>query len=156
MAPCGWGALWRRLQWHALAVLSVVLVTSMASGQVTHTKIIGNDRGGLIGARVIEVAQLNAENRRIELRGRICYSSCTLYLGADDLCIMPETIFGFHGPSRYGAPLAVAQFEHWSHVMAQHYNAPLRAWFLRDARHDTNGIRRIRGEKLIALGYPAC
>lgn len=156
MAPSGWAPLWRRWENLILGCLSVLCVAGMANGQTAPAKIIGDDRGGLIGARVIEIAQINAQNHRIELRGRICYSSCTLYLGADDLCIMPDTIFGFHGPSRHGAPLAASQFEHWSQVMANHYNAPLRDWFLRDARHQIDQIRRIRGAQLIALGYPAC
>lgn len=154
MGKSGWmGARWGRYVRCVVAGLSVGLVTGAAQGQ---TVVIGNDRGGLIGARVIEVAQLNAQNRRVELRGRVCYSSCTLYLGADDLCISPHTTFGFHGPSRNGRPLQDRQFEHWSNVMARHYTPPLRDWFLRDARHQIGRIRRVSGARLIAMGYPPC
>ena len=152
MSPSGWiKALWR-----LVAVTLVLFGATCAAGQTIDVKVIGNDRGGLIGARVIEVAELNAHHRRVELRGRICYSSCTLYLGARDLCISPQTVFGFHGPSRHGAALDTGQFEHWSAVMARHYKPPLRNWFLGTARHQINRISRISGAQLIALGYPAC
>ncbi|MBE0412426.1 hypothetical protein [Yoonia sp.] len=153
MAPLCWGA----QPWLRRGVVGLILwmMAGLAQGQ-TMPFVVANDRGGLIGARVIEVAQLNAQHRRVELRGRFCYSSCTLYLGVENLCISPDTIFGFHGPSRHGAALDRAQFEHWSQTMAQHYAAPLRDWFLRDARYQIKGIHRISGAKLIALGYPAC
>lgn len=156
MAPLAWTASWARKLQYTLCGFCIMIVANTGFAQALPAKIIGNDRGGLIGARVIEIAQINSYNRRIELRGKICYSSCTLYLGVDNLCLDPETIFGFHGPSRRGTRLAGAEFEHWSHVMAQHYNAPLREWFMRDARHTTGRIQRIRGAQLIALGYPAC
>lgn len=127
-----------------------------AQAQNTAPLVVQNDRGGLIGARALEISQLNARNIRVELRGRICYSSCTLYLGANDVCLREETIFGFHGPSQRGTALPQERFEHWSNVMAAHYNAPLREWFLSEARHRLSGHYRISGASLIALGYPAC
>ena len=153
MSPFGWT---KTLWWRSIAVTVVLACATVAGGQTIDVKVIGNDRGGLIGARAIEVAELNTHHRRVELRGRVCYSSCTLYLGAQDLCISPQTVFGFHGPSRYGAPLDAGQFEHWSGVMARHYIPPLRNWFLDTARHRINQISRISGAQLIALGYPAC
>ena len=118
--------------------------------------VVQNDRGGFIGARAVEIAKLNAEDIKVELRGDVCYSSCTMYLGADNLCISPATVFGFHGPSRRGGTLPAQLFDHWSGVMAQHYHPALRDWFMRKARHRTSGYYRISGEQLIAMGYPAC
>ncbi|PUB12118.1 hypothetical protein [Yoonia sediminilitoris] len=126
------------------------------SAQPAAIKVVQNDRGGLIGARAMEIADLNAKRTRIELRGRFCYSSCTMYLGAENLCVSGYTIFGFHGPSRNGRARRARQFEHWTAVMAQHYNPPLRQWFMRDARHRIAGYYRITGEQLIQMGYPAC
>ena len=133
-----------------------VLVMLAGTGALADPLIVQNDRGGAIGERVIAVRQANAQHRRIELRGRICYSSCTLYLGADDLCISAQTTFGFHGPSRHGRALPQEEFEHWSQVMAAQYSAPLRDWFLKTARHRINGYYRLTGAQLIAMGYAAC
>ncbi|MFQ1699087.1 hypothetical protein ACJ5NV_00695 [Loktanella agnita] len=119
-------------------------------------QVIGNDRGGFIGSRAIEITELNRTGTRVELRGRVCYSACTLYLGADDLCISAGTTFGFHGPSQHGQPLPPRQFEHWSQVMASHYNPALRRWFMAQARHRISGYYRFKGTELIAMGYPAC
>lgn len=135
-----------------LVGLCLLAQTAMAEGIL----IIGNDRGGYVGQRAQEISDLNDSATRVELRGRICLSSCTLYLGVHDLCISPRTVFGFHGPSRHGAPLPPSEFEHWSQVMATHYAAPLRAWFLSDARFEIDNYHRITGKNLIALGYPSC
>ena len=134
----------------------VVAAPEWPQAEDRNIKIVGNDRGGYIGARAIEVAELNASGTRIELRGDVCLSSCTMYLGVDDMCLLPGTIFGFHGPSRHGRALPQAQFEHWSQIMAQHYHPALQTWFLQDARHATSGYKRISGRQLISIGYPAC
>lgn len=138
-------------------VLLVALgVCSAAQAQDAQIMIVQNDRGGSIAERVIAVRQANEHRTRIELRGRVCYSSCTLYLGADRLCINPDTVFGFHGPSRHGRALPDKEFEHWSRLMAAQYRAPLRDWFLQTARHRITGYYRLSGAQLIAMGYPGC
>jgi hypothetical protein len=127
-----------------------------AVAQKHATFVIHNDRGGPIGERLLVITHANTNHTRIELRGRICYSSCTLYLGADDLCISPDTIFGFHGPSRHGRALPPNEFEHWSQLMAAQYRTPLRIWFLNSARHRITGYHRLTGTQLIEIGYPSC
>lgn len=139
-----------------LVTLLMIFAPLKGSAQPMAVKVVHNDRGGLIGARAIEIADLNATQTRVELRGRFCYSSCTMYLGVENLCVSADTVFGFHGPSHYGRALPERQFEHWTALMAQHYRAPLRQWFIRDARHRIAGYYRIRGEQLINMGYPAC
>lgn len=142
---------------HALLAALLLAVSAVQSAaDPTAIRVIQNDRGGYIGARAVEIAAINAEHTRVELRGSICYSSCTMFLGVDDVCVSPNTSFGFHGPSRHGRALPASEFDHWSHVMADHYNAALKDWFLREARHVTSGYKRISGAQLIALGYPAC
>ena len=121
-----------------------------------NVRIIGNDRGGYIGARAREIAAMNASETRVELRGRICLSACTMYLGVGNICVDPRTTFGFHGPSRHGTALGQDEFHHWSRVMANHYNPPLRTWFWETARHRIAGYYRMTGSQLIRLGYPAC
>lgn len=118
--------------------------------------IVGNDRGGVIGTRAQEVMQLKAENRRVEIRGGICLSSCTMYLGAGNVCVSPETRFGFHGPSYYGQPLLPVHFDYWSEVLASHYPPAVRQWFLDRARHTTNGYHTVLGKELIRHGVAAC
>lgn len=142
------------------SVLTVALLLTAAPGvsfaQVTPVKVIGNDRGGYIGARALEIEGLNATRTRVEVRGRICYSSCTMYLGVHNVCVSADTTFGFHGPSRFGSALPARQFEHWSTVMAQHFAPGLRHWFMREARYRIDGYYRISGAQLVGMGYPAC
>lgn len=144
----------RRTLWAALCLVALVPVAAQA--QQGNRVIVGNDRGGLIGVRAAEIRQIRALGQSVEIRGNICYSTCTMYLAAENLCVDPRTTFGFHGPSRYGAPLPPDQFEMWSEVIARHYNAPLRDWFMRDARYARNDILRISGSQIIRLGYASC
>lgn len=118
--------------------------------------VIRNDRGGRVGVRAKEVAALRSSGRRVELRGRVCLSSCTMYLGLKGTCVEPSTVFGFHGPSYYGRALSKRDFEHWSHVIAAHYPAQLSAWYLRDGRHRRSGYHRIKGQTLIGMGIARC
>jgi hypothetical protein len=118
--------------------------------------VVGNDRGGPVAQRADEIARLRAYRIRVEIRGNICYSACTMYLGAGDVCVSPSTSFGFHGPSAWGQPLDPDQFEHWSRVMARFYNEPLRQWFMSDARYRQANLYRVSGSEIINLGYASC
>jgi hypothetical protein len=136
------------------AVLGCLLLGSAAASQ--QTIIIENDIGGFVGSRATEVDRINASGSRVEIRGDICLSSCTMYLGARNLCVSPATDFGFHGPSFFGASLPERDFEYWSQVIASHYIPPLRDWFLREARYRQIRHMTVSGEELIRIGYPAC
>lgn len=142
--------------------LAIVLATTLAIGSLSDpaaaqgVTIIGNDRGGLVGERASLVDALRAGGERIEIRGNLCYSACTMYLGAGDVCVSPQTTFGFHGPSRNGTPLPPATFDHWSRVMARYYNEPLRQWFMTEARYTQTSFYRLSGQQIISLGYAQC
>lgn len=138
----------------ALAVSLLVLPSVVGAQQ---TIVIGNDRGGLVGERTRRIEAIRAAGQRVEIRGAICYSACTLYLGAGDVCVSPGTVFGFHGPTRDGQPLTPESFDHWTGIMALYYNQPLGQWFMSDARYaGRNEIRRLSGDQLIQLGYRSC
>ncbi|MFZ3583473.1 hypothetical protein ACOI1H_15050, partial [Loktanella sp. DJP18] len=131
--------------------LAVMDLTTPGTAQPS--LVVGNDRGGLVSKRAQEVNMLRRNGQRVEIRGRICYSSCTLYLGASDVCISPQTTFGFHGPSRNGTPLPADQFESWSRLMASYYNPPLQHWFMQQGRYAIHDLYEMSGSQLIRMGY---
>ena len=133
-----------------------VMLAPLPVGAGSQVVIVQNDFGGRIERRIERVDQLRARGDRVEIRGQFCLSACTLFLGSDDICIEPETIFGFHGPSLWGLPLDQTSFEYWSRVVASYYPAPLRTWYLDVARYRVNGHYRISGRQLIDLGVPRC
>ena len=137
----------------ALLLCCAVAPTGATAQQVM---VVGNDRGGYVGVRASEVMRLKAARTQVRILGDICYSSCTMYLGAGDVCVSPSTTFGFHGPSRNGVPLPQSQFEHFSNLMAQHYSPGLRDWFMRSARYSIHAPYTMRGSELIRLGYRSC
>ncbi|MFV2051284.1 hypothetical protein [Aliiroseovarius sp. YM-037] len=140
-----------------LAALAAMLLFALpANAQSNGVLIISNDRGGVIGQRAKQIRDLRNSGQSIEIRGRVCLSSCTMYLGLPSTCIHPDTVFGFHGPSYYGTPLSPGDFEYWSHVIAAHYPEPLRRWYLETGRTRTAGHFRIRGRELIRLGIKRC
>ncbi len=151
-----------RLLPRALLVFSFFLVLSLPLPaaeqwvQQGRVLVIGTDRGGLLSARSAFVDQLRRDGRQVEIRGQLCLSSCTMFLGAGNVCVSPRTVFGFHGPSYYGRPLPAAQFEYWSDVMAQHYPPELRASFMQDWRYHIKGYVSISGMELIRLGFRPC
>ena len=144
----------------ALAATFAVGVAGLpmqGSAAINRVLIVNNDRGGLLRERANEIARLRSSQHRVEIRGNRCLSSCTMYLGAGDVCVNPSTIFGFHGPSYYGRPLSPDRFEYWSQLMSSYYPDPLRRWFMTTGRFKTSGYYRIKGSQIIQMGgYPAC
>lgn len=132
------------------------VVSSVALAQGPAVVVIRDDPGGEIPARIRQMAELRAEGARVELRGSLCASACTLLLALDRVCVDRQTQFAFHGPSHYGRPLPPENFEYWSAFMARHYREPVRTWFMTTARFTIDGYRTLTGADLIRFGYPAC
>ncbi|WP_420567095.1 hypothetical protein [Thalassovita sp.] len=118
--------------------------------------VVMNDRGGLVSARLTEIAELTAKGTRIQIRGRVCLSSCTMFLGAKNICVDPQTRFGFHAPTDHGRPLSPKAFEYWSHVIAAHYPRYLANWYLKTGRHLHKGYYYLTGAQLIEMGFVGC
>lgn len=118
--------------------------------------VIKNDRGGLLRTRMKQLAVLRRESRPVEIRGRVCFSTCTMFLGLPETCVSPNTTFGFHGPSSYGRRLDHATFERASEIIASHYPPVLKNWYMKKGRHRIWALYRVSGSNLIALGVPSC
>jgi len=150
---CGLARLW-------LSMLAAVLVTpvivSPVSAEAGRPFVVGNDRGGYLHDRLIELENLQRNGVRVEIRGRVCFSTCTMFLGLPGTCVDPNTTFGFHGPSRNGRRLAQKDFDYFSQVMADHYPEPLKSWFMTKGRNRISGVYKIKGAKIIQMGVPAC
>ncbi len=148
----------------ALALTSLISLTPTSStaesfelaANRSQRIVISNDRGGLVGRRAAEIAQLRRSGQAVEITGSVCLSTCTMYLGLPDVCVNPSTTFGFHGPTYWGASLSSNDFEYWSRVIASHYPAPLANWYMQTGRYKTNDLYRMRGSDLIRLGVPSC
>lgn len=141
-----------------LAFLAAPIAEAATGYRSGNRMIVRNDRGGNVAHRAQEISQLRQRGTRVEIRGEYCMSACTMYLGLRDTCVSPNTVFGFHGPSspNYGIALMPAEFEHWSQVMASHYPAGLRSWFLREGRNTITGFHKMRGRDLIRMGIARC
>ena len=145
----------------AIAAFTLVLCAGAAVQATAQTQsrepfVVGNDRGGSIKERLYQLHKLRSTGQRVEIRGRICYSTCTMLLGLPETCVLPETQFGFHGPSLNGRRLAPDRFEYFSRVIAQYYPRPLRDWYMDTGRKRLNRIYRISGSEIIAMGIQAC
>ena len=114
--------------------------------------VVGNDRGGYLHERLVELSNLERNGTRVQIRGQVCYSTCTMFLGLADTCVDPNTTFGFHGPSQSGRQLSRQQFDYFSQVIANYYPTQLRDWFMEKGRHRTSGIYKMTGNDLIRMG----
>lgn len=153
------GAVWKVFAVFGRCVLVVAAVAALSSSAVAQgpaVVVIRDDPGGEIPARIHQMAELRAEGVKVELRGSLCASACTLLLGLDDVCVDRQTRFAFHGPSHYGTPLPPESFEYWSSFMARQYREPIRTWFMTTARFTITGYSTLTGADLIRYGYPAC
>lgn len=126
------------------------------SPKIGATIVIKNDYGGSVRKRYEEIQVINQKRQKVEIRGHVCISSCTMYLGAKNVCVSPKTTFGFHGPYRFGARLTSAEFDQWSNVISSHYPSSVRSWYMQKARHQTSSITRVKGSELIRMGVSRC
>lgn len=138
----------------AIGFALMVWQPSFANAQQSY--VVGNDRGGYLHDRLIEISNLKRNNVKIEIRGRVCYSTCTMFLGLPGTCVAPNTIFGFHGPSSNGRRLAQKDFDYFSRVMADYYPKPLQKWFMAEGRNRISGVYKIKGSQIIEMGVTAC
>jgi hypothetical protein len=153
----------RRRSPHSLILFVALLLLAVPGRAAPHydpvvarVQVVGNDGGGRLRPRIAEVRQLKARGVRVEIRGAYCLSSCTLYLGAGNVCVHSQTAFGFHGPSYLDRPIRSERFDYWSRQMAAHYPPALRRWFLTSARFVTSGYVTVSGADLIRMGVPRC
>lgn len=140
-----------------LALIALLLTGTTATAQSSVNQVvIGNDFGGLIWNRMVRLRDLQHSGQQVTIDGAICYSTCTMYLGLSNICISPETVFGFHGPAANNRQLSENDFEYLSVLIASYYPPALRAWYLETGRYSINRVYRIQGSELIRLGLPAC
>ena len=142
-----------------VAICVGLMMPVTATAQMTladGTVVIGNDRGGVIRDRLIELRTLRASGQRVQIKGNICYSTCTMLIGLPQACVSPNTTFGFHGPSYYGRAMAPKDFDYVSRVMAHYYPEPLKKWFLEEGRNRIHGVYQISGTELIRMGVASC
>jgi hypothetical protein len=124
--------------------------------------IVSHSMGGYISDFAARVADANARGCRVEIRGT-CASACTLYLGAENVCVAPEARLAFHTARRsVMGGLAVKEVPEeirrpYEALMAAHYPEPIRSWFWNDVRHRPfSEWARLSGEELISHGVPRC
>lgn len=139
------------------AIVAAILPTAPIAQNVAPLQV-RNDPGGSLVARLRELHDLRMAGRPVEIRSGFCNSACTLYLSLPTTCVTRETSFGFHGPTSSvpGLGLSAEEFEYWSKLMADHYPAAIRTWFLREGRNITQGIYKVPGAQVIRAGVREC
>jgi hypothetical protein len=127
-------------------IAALTLCATTAQGATT----IRADNGGSVPEYAAMIADYRATGQKVRITGR-CNSSCTMLLALPDVCVSRNARLGFHGPSSqfYGIRLAPAEFERWSQIMADHYPATIRAWFMQVARYTFDDVLTVRGSELI-------
>lgn len=119
------------------------------TASAAHAETVRTDRGGNILARYHQIQQMNATGAGYELSGRACLSSCTMFLGLDDVCIHADTVFGFHAPSVFFRSMTDREFQATTGLIASHYPDPIARQFMDSWRHDQR-LTRVTGAEIIA------
>ena len=112
-----------------------------------------HDDGGWIPSYQETIARLDAQGKRVVLDG-YCASACTMFLGAKNVCIMPDTQFEFHGTiSADGKGKA-----YWDNELAKYYPPALRRWFYGSNAYRLVGwARGLPTDDVVRLsGVPYC
>jgi hypothetical protein len=143
----------------AAPVAAVFLLSLPAdAAQNKPSIVVRDDPGGDVAQRVALIEKIRRSGQLVEIRGGYCMSSCTMYLGLQNTCVVADVKFGFHGPgsSRYGIALPPNEFEYWSAVMGSYYPASLRSWYMETGRMITVGFFEMSGRDLVRMGVSEC
>lgn len=107
------------------------------------------DGGGNILDYVRELSEIQRNGDRVEIVGT-CLSSCTLYLGANDVCVAPDAVLGFHGPRGYLGivPLSPSDCESYRRIMAMSYPPGIREPFLEKWCNFTLRMQTLTGQEV--------
>lgn len=154
-----WNGCLRQSGMVLVIALMAILVAAKSSAQQSMPSPsleIGNDRGGSLRVRLLEIRELRRTGTPVRITGKICYSTCTMFLGLPQTCVSPNTVFGFHGPSSYGRTLPPDVFDQASRLIVENYPEPLQQWYWDTARHDIWGLSRLSGAEMIRIGVAAC
>ena len=141
---------------HLIAALTALFLTSVSA---TSKEVqVGNDPGGRIVDRMVQIEIANRTKAQFQIVGDYCHSSCTMLLGADNVCVSPKTRFGFHGPHHVSKrKMSVDEFDKKSASLSSYYPRPVRNWFMAKARFaGPNELLFVSGEYLIGLGVKEC
>lgn len=119
--------------------------------------IVGDHPGGLLKGIAADVSDINALGLPVRIIGRYCHSACTLFLGADRVCVSPKTRFGFHRPGNKpgAAPISAAGLRAAIKMAGTHYRPGLRDWWERQGSRSRR-LKELRGRDLIRMGYRSC
>ncbi|MDX1742903.1 MAG: hypothetical protein R3186_04825 [Ruegeria sp.] len=141
---------------NTIAALAALFLTSVPSASKDIQ--VGNDSGGRILDRLVQIEIANRTNTQFRITGDFCHSSCTMLLGADDVCISPNTVFGFHGPYRVNrSKMTKGEFDRKSASLSSYYPGPVRNWFMSKARYaGPSELFLVSGDYLIGLGVQEC
>ena len=141
---------------NTIATLAALILMSLPA---TPNEIqIGNDPGGRIMDRMVQIEIANRTDVQFQIIGDYCNSSCTMLLGANDVCVSSETIFGFHGPHRLDRKkMSTDEFDRKSVTLSSYFPSPVSSWFMSKARFAGPGeLLFVSGEYLIGLGVKEC
>ena len=137
-------------------VIAVIALVSACSTNTEDEKslYVGYDEGGVIGERAKEIQRLNKEGKQIIIgKNAFCLSACTMYLGADNVCVEPDAYLGFHGATAK----TEADSLYWTKFVASYYPPKLREWFYNSGASELKvAWKGLSGSEVADMGVSLC
>ena len=106
---------------------------------------IRSDGGGNIHDYADLVETMGSKQVRIE---GVCKSSCTMFLGMENVCVSPTAFFGFHGPSSNDE--SIRHLMNLVEKIAEHHPAAIGKLFREDWGLDQD-FTWLTGAEVLAL-----
>lgn len=118
--------------------------------------IVREHHGGYLMGTIADVEDINTLGLPVRITGRYCYSACTLFLGAKDVCVSSRTVFGFHQPYRpLGREISAAELQAAIGKSAALYRPGLREWWEEEGSRSRELVK-MTGQELARFGYRLC
>jgi hypothetical protein len=141
---------------------AIGLFLSLMPLPATSFTVDSDDKGGIPDAYYGRMQRARATGELIRIGPVACDSSCTLYLGARNVCVSPEAVFGFHAvwTGWQGNPVGSFNNQRWTALFADAYKPRLRELFLSHVREywhvSPQPLMKLTGSQLSHYGYRLC
>jgi hypothetical protein len=80
---------------NAAAATGIAALVAAGAVALKDYVYIDRDGGGVVASYVVHYDQLQRDGVKVAIRGE-CDSACTVALGYNNVCLMPDSVLGFH------------------------------------------------------------
>lgn len=138
--------------------ISIFVICILVLPAIARPPLYPFDGGGKTYKYAQWVNDMNWRGEMVEIKGE-CDSACTMFLGADKVCIWPLALLGFHEVRDTGLDGDYQnghRSEEGTRDIEKYYPYPIYLWVKKHNATSSGKVTYMTGYEAIKLGMPNC